>query len=115
MMPEALALALTGGQRYALAQSAVRAITRHRADAVPTLAELLDLVAGADEDVVLTLHHASIEFPVRVQHIDLRASSVVLSLPPWLAAVVHSAVKGVVLDGDDLLPYIDLAPLAQPV
>lgn len=113
MQAEALAIAFVGGQRYALPQSTVRAIARRRDAAVRSLAELLDLPAGSDEDVVVTLCHVSIEFSVRVQHLDLRPSLPFLPLPSWFAAVVQNVVRGVVIDGDELVPYIDLAPLAH--
>lgn len=109
---EALVIVISGDRRYALPRSQVRALSRESGARGPTLAELIGHTAASDERYTLAPVGAEPATVIHVQQADLCAQLPQLPLPAWVAVQAHPAVVGLVLDGAELLPLLDLVQLA---
>lgn len=113
MALEAVMVVMSGSRRYAMRQEYVRSLGRAAAQAehMP-LAAMLGLPASSDESYVVVGGDEQYNLPLRVQHANLPGSLPDLPLPHWLVRQSHPAVCGLVCDGDELIPLIDLVQLA---
>lgn len=115
MEHDGLVIVMAGTQRYAIDRRHVAALKRRSADAQGVaLATLLGMPAGDDEAYMLAMP-AVVGAVFRIDHADLRERLPQLALPGWLQQQAHPAIDGVVLDGAELIPLIDLARLALQI
>ena len=110
-LDETLVIVVSGGRRYALARAQVRTLRRDGAADAPSLAALIGAQGGPAERYTVS-PVALPDVLLRVAQADLREALPRLELPPWLASLAHPAVVGLVLDGAELLPLVDLGQLA---
>jgi hypothetical protein len=116
MQDDQLIVVAAGGQRYAVAQQAVRGLQRVEAgDTVVGLADLLGDTTAEDEQFALVISAAEQTVGLRVRHADLRGNLPRFPLPAWLAAQAHPAVCGCILDDTELMPLVDLVQLARQI
>ena len=113
LVDKALLIVTAGGQRYAVVQSSVRALNRvDEPSNMVALAELLGGTVAADEQYALIVANGTSATALRVQQADLHEPLPQIALPDWLAQQTHPAICGLILDGTDLLPLVDLMRLA---
>ncbi len=113
LLADGLLLLVSGGRRYAVSRSQVRALTRPEVvEAAVTLAGAFGEPPMTDERYAISVASPTGKLVVHVQQADLRADLPQLALPPWLVQQVHPAVIGLVLDDVRLIPLIDLTQLA---
>lgn len=118
MLDEPLLLVVSGNQRYAVAQHDVQALLRLAPDQQAlTLGALLDVAADDDDEsyalAVTGPEAGATPLLMRIHHADLRSYLPQLALPGWLAQLAHPAIVGLVLEGADLVPLVDLVQLAH--
>jgi hypothetical protein len=116
MQDEQLIMVAAGGQRYAVAQQAVRGLQRlGPTDAGVGLADLLGNVTATDEQFALVVNTSEQPVMFRVRHADLRPNLPRFMLPAWLAPQAHPAVREFILDDTELVPLVDLVQLAHQI
>jgi hypothetical protein len=112
MQDEELLVLTSGPYRLAVAPGSVKQLTRALpGTSIPSLASLFNRESVEEQEYALTVCGAGTELQVRVSRADLQRRLPRYPLPQLLAKTTHTAVTGLVLDGTDMIPIVDLTQL----